>query len=54
MKRKVLIIILKSVVYIATLCLTLLGAQAVTSCTSPSPILSQKGTIVINDTIYLR
>ncbi len=54
MKRKVLIIILKSIVYIATLCLTLLGAQAVTSCTSPSPTLSQRGTIIVNDTIYLR
>lgn len=54
MKRKLLIIILKSIVYIATLCLTLLGAQAVTSCASPSPTLSQRGTIIVNDTIYLR
>lgn len=54
MKKKVLVIILKSIVYIATLFLTLLGASAVTSCSSPSSILSLRGTIVINDTIYLR
>lgn len=54
MKRKVLIIILKSIVYILSLCLTLLGAQAVTSCSSPSSTFSQKGTIIVNDTIYLR
>lgn len=54
MKKKVLVIILKSIVYIATLCLTLLGASAFTSCSSSSPTLSQRGIIVINDTIYLR
>lgn len=54
MKRKVLIIILKSIIYIATLCLTFLGVHAVTSCSSPSPTLSQRGSIIVNDTIYLR
>lgn len=54
MKKKVLVIILKSIVYIATLFLTLLGASSFTSCSSSSPTLSQRGTIVINDTIYLR
>ncbi len=53
MKRKILIIILKVLIYIATLCLGLLGASAVTSCSSPSPTLYNKGTIIINDTIYL-
>lgn len=54
MKNKVIVIILKSIIYIATLFLTLLGASAITSCSSSSPTLSQRGTIVINDTIYLR
>lgn len=53
MKRKILIIILKVLIYIATLCLGILGASAVTSCSSPSPVLYNKGTIIINDTIYL-
>ena len=53
MKRKVLIIILKAIVYIATLCLGLLGASAVTSCSSPSPSLYNRGVVIINDTIYL-
>lgn len=53
MKRKFLIIILKVVVYIATLCLGLLGASAVTSCSSPAPALYNRGVVIINDTIYL-
>lgn len=53
MKRKIAIIILKVIVYVATLCLGLLGASAVTSCSSPSPTLYNRGTIIINDTIYL-
>lgn len=53
MKRKILIMILKAIIYIATLCLGLLGASAVTSCSSPSPTLLNRGTIIVNDTIYL-
>lgn len=53
MKRKILIVILKIIIYVATLCLGLLGASAVTSCSSPSPALYNRGVIVINDTIYL-
>ncbi len=53
MKRKVLIIILKVIVYAATLCLGLLSASAVTSCSSPSPALYNRGVVIINDTIYL-
>ena len=53
MKRKIAIIVLKVIVYVATLCLGLLGASAVTSCTSPSPTLSNRGIIIINDTIFL-
>lgn len=53
MKKKILIFILRIIIYVATLCLGLLGASAVTSCSSPSPTLFNKGTIIINDTIYL-
>lgn len=53
MKRKIAIIVLKLIVYVATLCLGLLGASAVTSCSSPSPALYNRGTVIINDTIYL-
>ena len=53
MKRKILIIILKVIVYIATLCLGLLGASAFTSCSSPAPAVLNRGVIIINDTIYL-
>lgn len=53
MKKRILIIILKIIIYIATLCLGLLGASAVTSCSSPSPALYNRGTVIINDTIYL-
>ena len=53
MKRKILIIILKVIVYVATLFLGFLGASAVTSCSSPSPTLYNRGTVIINDTIYL-
>ncbi len=53
MKRKILIMILKVIIYIATLCLGLLGASAVTSCSRPSSTLLNRGTIIINDTIFL-
>ena len=53
MKRKVLIIILKVIIYVATLCLGLLGASAVTSCSSPSSALYNRGVVIINDTIFL-
>lgn len=53
MKRKIAIIVLKVIVYVATLFLGLLGASAVTSCSSPSPTLYNRGTVIINDTIYL-
>lgn len=53
MKRKILICILRIIIYVATLCIGLLGASAVTSCSSPSPTLLNRGTIIINDTIYL-
>lgn len=53
MKRKILIIILKVIVYVATLCLGLLGASAFTSCSSPTPAFNNRGVVIINDTIYL-
>ena len=53
MKRKILILILKIIIYVATLFLGLLGASAFTSCSSPSPTLYNRGTVIINDTIYL-
>lgn len=53
MRRKILIIVLKVIVYVATLFLGFLGASAVTSCSSPSPTLYNRGTVIINDTIYL-
>lgn len=53
MKRKILIVILKIIIYVATLCLGLLGVSAVTSCSSPSPALYNRGLVIINDTIYL-
>lgn len=52
-KKDVLIMILKVVIYICTLLLGILGASAFTSCSSPSPTLSQHGYILINDTIFL-
>lgn len=52
-KKDVLIIILKVVIYICTLFIGFLGASAFTSCSSPSPSLSQHGYILINDTIFL-
>lgn len=53
MKKKILIVILKIIIYVATLCLGLLGASAVTSCSSPSPAFQNRGIVIINDTIYL-
>lgn len=53
MRRKIAILILKVIIYVATLCLGLLGASAVTSCSSPSPALYNRGVVIINDTIYL-
>lgn len=53
-KKDVAVVILKVIIYICTLALGLLGAHAMVSCSSPSPTLSQKGVIIINDTILLR
>lgn len=52
-KKDVVVIILKVVIYICTLFLGFLGASAFTSCSSPSPTLSQHGYIIVNDTIFL-
>lgn len=52
-KKDVIVIILKVVIYICTLFLGFLGASAFTSCSSPSPSLSQHGYIIVNDTIFL-
>lgn len=52
-KKDVLILILKVVIYICSLFLGFLGASAFTSCSSPSPTLSQHGYIIVNDTIFL-
>lgn len=52
-KKDVIVIILKVVIYLCTLFLGFLGASAFTSCSSPSPSLSQHGYILINDTIFL-
>ncbi len=53
MNKKVIEIILKVLIYALGLVLGLLTGCAVSSCSSPSPTLSQKGIIIINDTIYL-
>lgn len=53
-KKDVAVVVLKVIIYICTLALGLLGAHAMVSCSSPTPALSQKGTVIINDTIYIR
>ncbi len=53
-KKDIAVVVLKVIIYICTLALGLLGAHAMVSCSSPSPVLSQKGTVIINDTIFLR
>lgn len=53
-KKDIAVVVLKVIIYICTLCLGLLGASAMVSCASSSPTVSQKGTIIINDTIFLR
>lgn len=53
-KKDVAVVVLKVIIYICTLALGLVGAHAMVSCSSSSPALSQKGTVIINDTIFIR
>ena len=52
-KKDIYTIILKVLIYILTLLLGAVGAQALSSCSSPYSTISHYGTVVINDTIYL-
>ena len=54
MNRKDLItIIIKVLIYILTLILGALGASALSSCTSNTPLIRHTGTIILNDTIKI-
>lgn len=53
-KKDITVVVLKVIIYICTLALGLLCTSAMVSCTSSQPVLSQKGTVIINDTIYIR
>lgn len=56
-KKRVLIIIFKAIIYVCTLILSYLGAASLTSCSVRRGILdvkaTQNGWIIINDTIRL-
>lgn len=54
MNKKVVEIILKVIIYALGLVLGLFTGCAVSSCSSPSPILSQSGIIIIHDTITIK
>lgn len=53
-KKDIAVVVLKVIIYLCTLALGLLGASAMVSCSTTSPGFSQKGTVIINDTIYIR
>lgn len=53
-KKDIAVVLLKVIIYVCTLALGLLGASAMVSCASSQPALSQKGTVIINDTIFIR
>ena len=52
-KKDIFTIILKVLIYILTLLLGAVGAQALAACSSPYSTISHYGTVVINDTIYV-
>ncbi len=53
-KKQVLEFIIRVIIYALGLLLGLLTGCAVSSCSSPSPTISQSGIIIIQDTIKLK